>query len=295
MDIPLTAKDNLTVPFRIPCEGEEDTKIVHVEVRVPTYYERDRYGSALMRAGFNNYSDAQLRALIRSGLAVLYDAVKFHEYSGLLEELWSHKDAVKRCNAERLKLFEELSKIEPPLSDEDIAARINEIHPDEVMEEKSRLRIQAIEHDIGSRYEPLAGLFADVHDQDAIRAWCNIETYVVGWQGLDQAMVLSADTKSINRNDAEYLRSQLGAENWYALSDFITSMCTIDGDEEKNLLSLLASMKTHLGLTESSEIASGENGSLTVIPTIEIQGEESPIITGLSSDSSHAASTIMEA
>jgi len=302
MPIPLTARD--PVPFTPPAlrrrieaenaellrDGKPEREMPAIIVRVPTMYERDAFSAMLVRGGVIHYSRKQIRELMLAGVAFLYDDADFERIRGDLEDLWDHGDAWAKAEMERSERLIELAERNVALpegkrmTDEEMAAELDAIQPGMVLPEAQRVRVTAIQQDITSRYEPLQKAFADLAEQEVRRAWLCVEVYVVGWTGFEHAPAGNA-RGGITRAEAEYLRAKIEQEAFEQLGDFIFSMHSLDGDEEKNLASLIENASALTGSTAAESRGENEHGSSTAEPITPTPDDASATTTASSSSS----------
>ena len=301
MTIPLTAK--MPVPFYPPAllkrnqelhqEGKEQ---IHLMIRVPTPYERDAFSASLVRGGVVHYSRTQIRDLMLAGVAFLYPPEDFERIHGELEGLWQAKDAIDKVQIERtarmLELLEQQQALPPEkhLTQEAMEKELLALQPEVMIDEPTRVRVTAIQQDIASRYEPLQKAFADLAEQDIRRNWLCVEIYVINWKGLEHAPDGNGHG-GITRPEAEYLRKHIGAEAFDQIGDFVMGLQSIDGDEEKNLASLIESSSAPIGSTLAESMASTEPGSSTDEPSIAIPDTGLPEMIASSSSSTKASKT----
>jgi hypothetical protein len=306
MGIPLTAR--MPVEFTPPSllvrnqliaaenmrraeRGEEPSDAIKIIVRVPTMYERDSFSAALVRGGVVHYSRKQIRDLMLAAASHLHDDAEFEQLSADLQELWAAADAANACQQLRtdryIQLMDQqkhLPKTAKRMTEEEMEAELQTIQPESVIDDLKRVRVTAMQQDLTSRYEPIQKAFADLAEQDTRRAWLCIELYVVNWHGL-HATPDGNGRGGITRPEAEFLRVQIGAEAFEELADFIYAMHGIDGDEEKNLASLIENTSAPIGSTLAESMASNEAGPSTDTPTTPIPETGSPKTTDSSSSS----------
>lgn len=296
MAVPITARH--PVDFTPPALLARNLDLVKegkppilIKVRVPTMYERDAFSAALVRGGVVHYSRSQIRDLMRAGVVSLYPAERFDELRQNLEDLWQLADAINKCELDRSEKFLELMERQaelPPekhMSDADMEAELQKIQPSIVMDEPTRVKITAIQQDITSRYEPLQKAFADLAEQDVRRNWLCVEIYVGDWEGL-QYSPTGNGRGGCTRGEAEYLRMQIGEKAFDEIGGFVFAMHSIDGDEEKNLASLIESSSAAIGSTLAGSMMPTETpapGSSTGEPSIETPGTGSAPTTESSS------------
>lgn len=270
---------------------------VEIVCRVPTMYERDSFASMLVRGGVVHYSRNQIRDLMLAGVTHLFAEDKFDDIRAELEELWQAGDATQDCQAKRTDRFIELMEKQAELpanrkmSDDDMNAELNAIQPSVVISDAKRVKVTAIQQDITSRYPPLQMAFADLAEQDVRRHWLCVEVYVANWIGLEHTPTGNG-RGGVTRDEAEWLRGKIGGEAFDELGGFIFAMHSIDGDEEKNLASLIESSSAQTGSqapAESTSVLAKDHGSSTGVPFIETPGTASPKTTGPSSGSTKPA------
>jgi hypothetical protein len=273
--------------------GEEQVDAPVIMVRVPTMYERDSFASMLVRGGVVHYSRSQIRDLMLAGVAFLFDDEKFDEVRGQLEELWQAGDSAKVCQDRRDQLFTELQERQSQLpagkkmTSEQIEAQLLAITPEVQIPDAARVRITAIQQDITSRYEPLQKAFADLAEQDVKRAWLCVEIYTVNFRGLEHTPDGNG-RGGLKREEVEWLRGAIGGEAFDELGDFIFRLHAIDGDEEKNLLSLIENTSAPTGshlVVETMSDPESEAGSSADTPSGSTPATASRKTTGRSSDS----------
>lgn len=292
MTIPITARE--PIEFRPPALRETKPDVV-ITLRVPTIMERDAYAAALIRGGVMNYSRQQMRDLSFAGVEALFDASKHEEYIALLEELYLVSDEetrVEEMKQQRLLELHEAAKAKgETVKPKDVLKELDEIKPTVVMDRNRRIQAVGINQQIMSRYKPLQEALGAITEQDAKRAWLNNTLYVMGWKGLEHEP--DGNGKGgITDHEAEYLRKQVGHDAWQEISNFITAMQTIDGDEEKNLALLLESESGPTGSTPSEQqSASSENGNSTDARSSRTRGRGSRKTTGSSSRSTKSSRT----
>lgn len=302
MGIPLTARE--PVPFTPPAlanrnreeniarqaRGEAPLQPVKIICRVPTMYERDSFAAALVRGGVVNYSRRQIREMMLAGVAHLLPEDQFDEKAEQLQALWTWDDAQKKCQNDRTERYGEIMEqqatlpVKKRLTDAQIEAELAKIVPEVVMPEADRIRINALQQDVQARYEPMRRAFADLAEQDTRRRWICVETYVVNWQGLEHTPDGNGHG-GIDRQEAEWLRGQIGGDAFDQLADFIFAMHWIDGDEEKNLASLIESSSALTGSNqpESKSDQDTSAGSSTAEPTTKTRATASPKTSASSS------------
>lgn len=281
-------------------ENKEDAlPPIKIIVRVPTMFERDAFAARLVRGGVVHYSQPQIRDLCRAGVTFLYPPEEFEPKCELLDAIWSAGDAMKVCRGMRAERYVELMEQQAaeqatnpkfkPMSEEDMEAEILKIEPDIVISDSDRVKGTAIQQDITSRYEPLQKAFADLAEQDIKRDWICVETYVVNWHGLEH-MPNGDGRGGITRHEAEYLRQNIGSAAFDELAAFIFAMHSIDGDEEKNLASLIESSSGLTGSTASESRANDEPGNSTdELSTPTPDGESPKTIASSSSSTKRSA------
>jgi hypothetical protein len=290
---PSLARRNVEENVERTKRGETPQDPIKITVRVPTMYERDSFSAALVRGGVIHYSQNQVRDLMRAGVSHLYDDDKFDETVVDLEALWQAGDAARKCGMEREQLSIELLERQmelPPaqrMSEEEVAARLEAVQPEFKLEESKRARLTAIQQDIVARYEPLQKAFADLAEQEIRRRWLCVEIYVQGWSGLPHEPDGNG-LGGITRREAEWLREQIGGVAFDELGDFIFNLHSIDGDEEKNLASLIESFSALTGSETQANSMSDQDtgiGSSTGEPSTETPESGSPKTTASSSGS----------
>jgi hypothetical protein len=289
MSVPLTASRG-PVDFTPLALIDREPPIV-IKVRVPTPYERDAYASALVRGGVVHYSKQQIRDLMLAGVVAMYPEEKFDDIRSDLTELWACGDEeqrVRRLQQERLAELLDVPEGTDPPDNKELEVELEKIVPEVTMDAQKRVRVVAVQQHVTSTYEPLQKAFADLAEQEAKRAWLQAETYVTGWSGLEHEPDGNG-RGGLKKHEVEYLRSQLGSDAWLDLSDFITALHGIDGDEEKNLDSLLESMSNQNGSTAKVSKPSGESGDSTDAPISPIPESESAPTTGPSSSSTSSS------
>jgi len=297
MPIPLTALH--PVAFTPPALVQRNIALIKegkppidLMIRVPTMYERDSFTAGLVRGGVINYSRQQVRELMLAGVVHLYPAEDFDRIRAELESLWQASDANQDLEMRRLEKYIELMEQQADLpdakkmTDEQMDKVLSDMKPDVILDEPTRVRVTAIQQDVTSRYEPLHKAFADLAEQDTRRNWLSVELHVVNWHGLEHTPEGNG-RGGLQRHEAEYLRQQIGEEAFNQVGGFILALQTIDGDEEKNLASLIESSSAPIGskLAESMTKKTDEPGSLTDAPSTETPDTGSPETTGTSSNS----------
>ncbi len=309
MAIPLTAR--APIPFTPPSltrrtndanalriqNGEEPKPMPEIIVRVPTMYERDSFASAMVRGGVVHYSRNQIRDLMLAGVTHLYPEDRFDEIRTDLQDLWAAGDAMTEATNRRTDRYVELMEKQaalPPgkrMKDAEIEAELQQIQPDVQVSESARVKITAIQQHITSLYPPLQEAFANLAEQDVRRAWLCVEIYVINWKGLEHTPEGNG-RGGVTRDEAEWLRGQIGGEAFDELGNFIFAMHSIDGDEEKNLASLIESSSALTGSPATPESMSApvnENGTSTDAPSTSTPADGSPKTTASSSDSTTPA------
>lgn len=265
MPIPVTAR--LPIPFYPPAANTTPGKPVKIMLRIPTYLERDSYTAGLIRAGIIYYSKDQIRELAQAGAALLYGDDKFDEVNASLEMLWQVVDSEHRvimARADRLRAIAEQQVGLPDnkrMTPEEIAAELEAIMPEVTMPDAQRVKAVATQQEIMSRFEPLQKATSDLAEMDSKRAWHNVQFYVVDWEGLEHNPDPVIEAIGLRPHEVDYLRKEIGRDAFEQISDFITSMMGIDGDEEKNLDSLLANMSDPTGSLPQSDQASSDGSS----------------------------------
>lgn len=310
MAIPLTAA-RAPAEFRPPALYPKDNdghfkkrpRDVIILIRVPTMYERDSFASALVRGGVVHHGPKQIRALLLAGVQVLYPAEQFDTIRADLEELWAVNDEEQKVQQLQTERLVELLDVEPgtkPPGPKEIETELNKIVADVKMDPAKRIRVFAQQQHVMASYEPLQAVFADLAEQDARRSWLQAEVYVTGWRVENRED--EADTflqhqpdgngrGGLKKHEAEYLRAQIGQDAWMEISEFITALHGLDGDEEKNLASLLVSMSAQIGSTPTESKASSENGASTDGPISPTRAAGSRRTTGSSSNSTKRSGT----
>src|SRR5882672_1367674 len=245
MSIPLTAR--LPLEFR-PLSLKDDPRLraIAILVRVPTYFEKDGFSVALMRAGVVSYSPSQIRESLLAGISPVFGEDRFEELHAEFEELWQAADAMGRAQRRRLReeiemRERELAKPEDKrLTEDALQKELGELKPDVVISEQRRVTIVAKQNEVSLRYQPLANILADMSEQKSLRDWHCIEKLVVGWTGLEHEP--EPRDGSLKRHESEYLRGEIGEIAFEEIADFIFALHGIDKDLEKNLALLLSSM-----------------------------------------------------
>lgn len=301
MAIPLTAREPIefsppSLPKHLqgPDPEEPGKPKFRLIVRVPTMMERDGYAAALVRGGVIHYTRQQIRDLSLAGVQELFDEKEHEELQALLQEVWTVADAEAQCEREQQDKLREIhekaagtnTKIDP----KDVIKELEKIVPSAQMDKSRRVRGIAINQELMSRYQPLIHAIASLAEQDAKRAWLNAEVYVAGWKGLEHEPEGNG-RGGLKTHEVEYLRREIGADAFDELSEFITAMQAIDGEEEKNLASLLENTSAQTGSTQSESTASSDDGSSTAEPSGSIPEAESPKTTGSSSRSTTRSAT----
>lgn len=304
MPIPLTAihlkpwaPPNLAKVDAAKPEAEQ-RKIV---IRVPNMYERDNFSSALVRAGVIHYGQKEIRDLVLAGITLLWVPEEFDAKRDLLEQAWQAQDAAMKCQEERQNRFLELlqlhqAKLErdpgtPPFDQAAAEAELELIQPDVQVDESVRVRATALQQDIAARYAPLQQAFADLAEQDIKRRWLCIQTYVANWQNFEHSPTGNG-MGGITRDEAMWLRSQIGQADFDAVGELIFAMHGLDSDDEKNLDSLIVSFSDQTGSTASEKMSEEiPSGNSKVEPTTEIPAEESQPTTARSSRRSKPSGT----
>lgn len=87
------------------------------------------------------------------------------------------------------------------------------------------------------------------------------------------------------------MRAQVGYDAFEQLGEFIFAMHAIDGDEEKNLASLIESSSAPTGSTAAESMGNTELGSSTDEPSTPTPDVGSPKTTASSSNSSKRSAT----
>ena len=273
MPIPITAR--APVEFRPPSKPG-----VTIIINVPTPYQRDAFAASLARAGVVHYTRSQIRDLMLAAVSATFPD-DFDTYRENLEEVWSADDAQGRANLLRAQLEVEMREksvaqykgVEPTdkqrkTLEKDIAAALNKIQPDVVVDMQKRVAVAALQQDMMSRFAPLQKALGELAEQQTKRNWLTIETYVHGWRDLpDNPDGDGKDPSGITRAEAEYMRQHIGMEAFNETGDFIFALMSLDGDEEKNLASLLENMSAPTGSTASESTASSEDGTSTDEPS----------------------------
>lgn len=310
MSIPLTAEGG-PAEFRPPALYPKDQdghfkkreRDVILLVRVPTMYERDSFASALVRGGVVHHGPKEIRHLLLAGVQVLYPEDQFDTIRAELEELWQVTDEEQKVQQKQMERLVELLDVEEgeePPDQKTIEAELEKIVPDVKMDPAKRIRVFARQQHVMSAYEPLQKVFADLAEQDARRAWLQAEVYVAGWRvenrtnEEDTVLAHQPDGNGrggLKKHEAEYLRRAIGQDAWMELSEFITALHSLDGDEEKNLASLLVSMSAQIGSTPRESKASSENGASTDGPITPTPEKGSRTTTGSSSSSTTRSGT----
>jgi hypothetical protein len=310
MAIPLTAA-RAPAEFRPPALYPKDKdghfkKRPHdviILIRVPTMYERDSFASALVRGGVVHHGPKQIRALLLAGVQVLYPTEQFDAIRADLEELWAVTDEEQKVQQLQTERLVELLDVEPgtkPPPQKKIEEELNKIVAEVKMDPAKRIRVFAQQQHVMASYEPLQAVFADLAEQDARRSWLQAEVYVTGWRvenRVDEAdTVLQHQPEGnglggLKKHEAEYLRREIGQDAWMEISEFITALHGLDGDEEKNLASLLVSMSAQIGSTQTESKASSGNGASTDGPISQTRGGGSRKTTASSSNSSKPSVT----
>lgn len=310
MTIPLTAARG-AVEFRPPALYPKDgdghfkkrDRDVIILIRVPTMYERDSFASALVRGGVVHHGPKEIRHLLLAGVQVLYPPEQFDSIRADLEELWAVTDEEQKVQRLQMERLAELLDVEPgkkPPSQKEIEKELEKIVAEVKMDAGKRIRVFAQQQHVMASYAPLQAVFADLAEQDARRSWLQAEVYVTGWRVENRS---SEDDKvlehqpdgngrgGLKKHEAEYLRGQIGQDAWLEVSEFITALHGLDGDEEKNLASLLASMSAQIGSTPPGSKASSESGDSTDEPTSPTRATGSRKTTGSSSNSTKRSGT----
>lgn len=301
MSIPITARVPVeftppSVPGDLlkPDAADREKPKFRILVRVPTMMERDSYSAALIRGGVIAYTRQQIRDLALAGVQHLFDEPEHEDIQARLIELWAAADAdgaAQEKQLDRLRELHEAAKArgeipDPKVVTEELAA----IQPDVVIDGQRRVKALAINQEIMARYEPLREALAALTDQDAKRAWLNAEVYVEGWTGLKHTPDGNG-RGGLQKHEAEYLREQIGQRAFDELSDFITSLQGIDGDEEKNLASLLESTSARIGSTQPESKASSGDGNSMDEPSTSTRARGSRKTTASSSSSTTSSAT----
>ena len=297
MAIPLTAREPVaftppSLPEKYKAADGEDPKL-EILVRVPTMLERDSYAAALVRAGVASYTQRQIREIALGGVQELYDESEHDEIVALLQEMHTVVDAEAECEAAQqrrlLELHEKAKAAKKAIDPKKVIEELDEIVPSAQMDQKRRIRAMAINQHIMAEYEPMREALGSIVDQDAKRAWLNATTYVVGWKGLPHEPD-GNKRGGLAKHETEYLRNEIGSEAFQELSDFITSLQSIDEDEEKNLASLLANVPRQNGSTQSTSTASSDDGNSTAGSSGKTRASASRKTTGSPSNSTKGAS-----
>lgn len=282
-------------------QGKPVLEPIMLKVRVPTMYERDAFSAALVRGGVVHYSRKQIRDLMLAAVEHLRDKETFEQDCADLEELWAAADAQTKCQVERTDRYMQLMerdanrpKNKPAMTEQEMEDELQSIQPESVIDDKKRVRVTAIQQDLTSRYEPLQKAFADLAEQDTRRAWLCVESYVVTWKGLEHTPDGNG-RGGITRDEAEWLRAQIGADAFEETADFIYALHGIDGDEEKNLASLIENFSAPIGSPRAESMASKINGTSTDEPSTATRGKGSRKTTGTSSSSSKPSATSTDA
>lgn len=257
-----------------------------IHIRVPTPYERDSWAATLVRGGVMHYSKKQVRDAFMAGLAFLTpDENEFAQAEHGMEMLWSYVDAQEKMHALQQQLFNELAEenltrpVEQQRTTEQLIEEVEaEIKSEVEMPSQQRVRLVAIQQRIQNTYEPLRNMMADLAEQETRQRWLSIETYVVNWTGLPHTPIGNG-RGGITRTEAIWLRKEIGEQAFNEVADLIYAMHGLDGDEEKNLASLIESYSALTGSTAAESMASDEPGSSKVEPTIETPDSASPATT----------------
>lgn len=287
MAIPLTARE----PVAFKPKSRPDVTLL---VRVPTPFERDGYAGSLVRAGVAYFTQAQIREMMLAGVRRIFGNEKFEENQILFKEVWaaSDADAVKATkqgllHAELLeKAFARWKAEGHEATSEDLLAldaeidiEVEKIRSDVIVEDWKRVEVMVMQQDVTSGFEPLRKVFVDLAEADSRRSWMCIENYVSGWEGLEHSP--DGNGKGgITRDEASYLRNQIGDDAWDETASLINGLMQVNGDEEKNLASLLEMLSAPTGSTPEASTASSEAGPSTNEPTGPILESESPTTTG---------------
>jgi len=282
-------------------EGKPEAEQRKIVIRVPNMYERDNFSSALVRAGVIHYTLQQIRDLCLAGITLLWVPEEFDAKRDLLEQSWQAADAATKCQQERQNRFLELleqhqAKLErdpktPPFDQAAAEAELDLIQPDVEIDDATRVRATALQQDIAARYSPLQQAFADLAEQEIKRNWLCMQTYVVNWQNFEHSPTGNG-MGGITRDEAMWLRAQIGQADFDATAALIFAMHGLDTDDEKNLDSLIASYSDPTGSTVSEKMSEEiPSGNLKVEPTTEIPDEASPPTTARSSRRSKPSGT----
>lgn len=267
-------------------KGNPVLEPAQVHIRVPTPFERDGWAAALVRGGVSYYSKKQIRDAFMAGLAFLTpDENQFAEAEHGMQMLWAYVDAQEKMHEQHQNRFNELAEANLNLPTdqqrtvEQMVAQVEEeIVSDVEMPSQQRVRLVAIQQRIQQSYEPLRNMMADLAEQESRTRWLSIETYVVGWSGLPHTPIGNG-RGGITRTEAEWLRREIGEVAFNEAADLIYAMHGLDGDEEKNLASLIESYSVLTGSTATESMASSELGSSKGEPSTETPDSASPTTT----------------
>lgn len=265
MAIPLTARE--PIEFRPPSLKEAKPDLA-ITVRVPTMLERDRYGAALVRSGVVFYTQKQIRDFTLAGVQEIYPAETHDEYVALLEEYWLVVDderATQQAQAEKLIEIYEAAKAKKKDPDPKFVAKeLDKIVPSAAMDKQRRVKANGLASEIASRSPPVRDALASLTEADSKRAYLNVQTFVMGWKGLEHTIDGVPGPEGLKIHEAEYLRLQIGEEAWEELSDYITGLQSLTEDEEKNSDSPPVNTIDGTGSTQSEpKSASNEGGNST--------------------------------
>lgn len=265
MGVPVTARK--PVDF-YPPSAQSEGKPVKIIVRVPTFFERDTYNAALVRAGIIYYSKEQIRELALAGASHLFGIDEFERNMSLLEQLWAAVDAqvvMRQRQSDALKAIYERNEALPEaerMPPSKIIEEMEAIKSEVEISDSVRVTAVALQQDIMARYTPIQKATADLVAMDSKRAWYNIRHYVTGWEGIEHKPDPVGES-GLATHEVEYLRSQVGEDGFEQISDFITSMQYLDKDEEKNLALLLENMSDPTGSVPQSDQASSNGNGKT--------------------------------
>ncbi|MES2903268.1 MAG: hypothetical protein V4696_03700 [Pseudomonadota bacterium] len=288
MAIPLTARE----PLVFKPEGKEKIEIL---VRVPTMIERDRYSSAMVRAGITFHTKNQIRDMTLAGIQAIYPAEEQEWREALMQELWQYGDAQQEMVAEQGRILLELhdkakaaGKVPKP---NEVQKALDAVTPSVMMNKLDVQRANAMVHELSTQFGILREAMASLAEHDSRRAYMNVQAYVIGWTGTEHQPDVPAEL-GLKQHEMDYLRLEIGEDAWEELSDFITSQMVINEDEEKNSDSLPENSGDQIGSkTSEPSSASSDIGTSTDSDSIPIPAKGSRRTTASSSGSTKSSGT----
>lgn len=252
--IPLTA--DFPVDANIPALAEDKPK-ARIQLKVPTWHQRDTMSTLLFTHGFVPLTNEFVRAQMIESLYRIYPEEEAEDHAVFLETYWNQTE--EHAALSDIWRENEIQRI----ADEMMGAPHKEATPPPAPTWRPRDNARAV--NLGNEAVMRDDRFREINSRHAsIQADQDLLTtrlFIHGWSGLETKFQ-SHDHK-VPESVIEQLRGEIGPLAWQQLKSEVNGLFSLDGRTEKNSESPLDSNSSQDGSRSQSGESVPSDGKWT--------------------------------